>query len=255
MDIDVLLARGCSSDMRVGIGLPESAFGATQRRLRSSECGIRLERFGDARELVRSLRSEDLDAAVRGTLSSSAVLTEIRGAFGIDEVMRAAIMGASKTFVLAPVGIDEGMEASSRLRLAMHTLRYFAGVGWRLRVGVLSKGRPEDRSRGSEIERSIDDGDSIAAALAEKGFEARHCGILVEEAIKDCDFVLSPDGVSGNLMFRTLHFVGGAKAYGAPVVDIERVFVDTSRAKEDFSEPIMLAAALAVHPRARQGRA
>lgn len=255
MDLDALLARGCSSDVRVGIGLSEDAFEATRSRLRSSGCAVRLERFGDAHELVRSLRSEDLDAAVRGTLSSLASLTEMKTEFSTDEVMRAAVMESSKHFILAPVGIDEGMDASSRLRMAEHTLGYFADVGWRLRVGVLSKGRPEDRSRGSEIERSIDDGDSIAEALADKGFEARHYGILIEEAVKDCDLVLAPDGVSGNLMFRALHLVAGAKAYGAPVVNLERVFVDTSRAKEDFSEPIMLAAALAAHSRGRRGRA
>lgn len=201
------------------------------------------------------MRSGDLDAAVRGTLSSSAVLSEIKQAFDVDEIMRAAVMESRKPFVLAPVGIDEGMDAASRLRMAEQTLRYFAGVGWKLRVGVLAKGRPEDRSRGSEIERSIADGEMIASSLTDRGYDARHYAILVEDAVRDCDLVLAPDGVSGNLMFRTLHFVGGAKAYGAPVVNLEKVFVDTSRAKEDFSEPVMLAAALAGRGSDHRGRA
>jgi len=179
----------------------------------------------------------------------------MKRAFQVEEIMRAAVLGSRKPFVLAPVGIDEGMDAASRLRMAEKTLRYFGCVGWELRVGVLSKGRAEDRSRGSEIERSILDGESIASSLAIKGFEARHYAILVEDAVRDCDFVLAPDGVSGNLMFRTLHFIGGVKAYGAPVVNLEKVFVDTSRAKEDFSEPVMLAAALAEYRRMQERRA
>lgn len=255
MDLGALLARGCMSDVKVGIGLSGRALETTFARLRTSACVVRLDGFDDARGLVDSLKCGDIDAAVRGTLSSSAVLSELKRAFKVKEVMRAAVMDPGKPFVLAPVGIDEGMDATSRLRMAENALRYFAGVGWKLRVGVLSKGRPEDASRGYDIERSLRDGEMIAAHLAGEGHDARHYAILIEEALRDCDLVLAPDGVSGNLMFRTLHFVGGAKAFGAPVVNIDTVFVDTSRAKEDFTEPVILAAALTARARARSERA
>jgi predicted methyltransferase MtxX (methanogen marker protein 4) len=247
IDLGALLERGCRSHSRVGIGLSGDSLEKTLSRLRSTKCSVRVEGFGDAHALMGALRSGELDAAVRGTLGSSAVVSEIKRSFGIGEVMRAAVMGSETPFILAPVGIDEGMDAASRLRIAENTLRYFARVGWKLRVGVLSKGRSEDRSRGDEIRRSLDDGDAIAASLKSKGHEARHFTILVEDAVRQSDLVLAPDGVSGNLMFRTLHFVGGAKALGAPVVNLDSVFVDTSRVKEDFSEPVMLAAALAEH--------
>ena len=42
-------------------------------------------------------------------------------------------------------------------------------------------------------------------------------------------------------MFRTLHFVGGAQALGAPVVNSDKVFVDTSRVKTDYRDSIALA--------------
>lgn len=245
IDLGGLLARGCRSSSRVGIGLSGDALEITRTRLRSSGCEILLEGFGDAPSLVGSLRSGDVDAAVRGTLGSAAVLSELRAAFQVEDVMRAAIIDPGKPFVLAPVGIDEGRDVASRLRIAERSLRYFTGLGWSMKVGVLSKGRLDDRSRGDDIRRSIEEGEMIASSLSGKGFDARHYAILLEDAVRDCDLVLAPDGVSGNLMFRALHFVGGAKAYGAPVVNLERVFVDTSRAKEDFSEPVMLAAALA----------
>lgn len=255
IDLGALLERGCRSHSRVGIGLSGDSLEKTLGRLRSAKCSVRAEGYSDAHALIESLRSGELDAAVRGTLGSSAVLSEIKRSFGVGEVMRAAIMGSETPFILAPVGIDEGLDAASRLRIAEHTLRYFAGIGWKLRVGVLSKGRSEDRSRGEEIRRSIDDGDAIAATLTGMGHEARHFTILVEDAVRESDLVLAPDGVSGNLMFRTLHFVGGAKALGAPVVNLDKIFVDTSRAKEDFSEPVLLAAALAEHALGTRTRA
>jgi predicted methyltransferase MtxX (methanogen marker protein 4) len=72
----------------------------------------------------------------------------------------------------------------------------------------------------------------------------KHFEILVEDAVKESELVIAPDGVAGNLMFRTLHFVGDRKAYGAPVVNIPKVFVDTSRGKADFSDAVRLAAGL-----------
>ena len=30
--------------------------------------------------------------------------------------------------------------------------------------------------------------------------------------------LIAPDGISGNLVFRTLHFLGGGKALGAPIL-------------------------------------
>jgi predicted methyltransferase MtxX (methanogen marker protein 4) len=56
---------------------------------------------------------------------------------------------------------------------------------------------------------------------------------------------MAPDGVTGNLIFRSLHFLGARRAFGAPVVNIDQPFVDTSRAKTDFSDPVLLAAGLA----------
>jgi len=57
--------------------------------------------------------------------------------------------------------------------------------------------------------------------------------------------LIAPDGVSGNLIFRTLHFLGGWDALGAPVLNIGRVYVDTSRAKASYADSIELAASLA----------
>jgi putative methanogen marker protein 4 len=196
---------------------------------------------------VSSLRDGEIDAAVRGTLSSSAVLTELKRAFSLPEVLRVAVLEdhGGRPFLLAPVGIDEGMDMQSRLTLARATVKYFEPTGWSIRTGVLSKGRTEDASRGEAIRRSLDEGEQIAAAIRADGGAASHYSILIEDAVKECDLVLAPDGVSGNLMFRTLHFVGGGRAYGAPVVNMDRVFVDTSRGKKDFADSVMLAAGLA----------
>jgi len=51
--------------------------------------------------------------------------------------------------------------------------------------------------------------------------------------------------MTGNVIFRVLTLVGGGGAFGAPVVDVlPRVFVDVSRAMEDYTDSISLSAAL-----------
>ena len=63
----------------------------------------------------------------------------------------------------------------------------------------------------------------------------------MEDAIAEAGIIIAPEGITGNIMFRTLHFVGGAQALGAPVVNSDKVFVDTSRVKTDYRDSIALA--------------
>lgn len=60
----------------------------------------------------------------------------------------------------------------------------------------------------------------------------------------EADLIIAPDGVTGNLIFRTMHFLGGARALGAPILNIDKIFVDTSREKTDYTDAICLAARL-----------
>lgn len=245
--MNALLSIGCRSKIAVGIGLQEAQLSITQQKLSSLGCKVRLKRFGDPHELVTSLRDGEIDAAVRGTLGSLIILQELKSSFRVREIMRTAVLedANGKQFLLTPVGIDEGIDRQSRIALALASVSYFSSSGWSMKCGVLSKGRTDDSGRGSDIRTSLEDGVRIVDSLRAKGLVSEHYEILIEDAVRDSDLLIAPDGVSGNLIFRTLHFLGGCKAYGAPVVNLPRVFVDTSRSKSDFSDSVMLAAGLA----------
>lgn len=242
-----LLELGRKSSSRVGIGCSPDTADAIIARLGEMKSDIRLVNYEDEIDLLHDLENGKIVGAVRGTLSSSLAMKGIMEVFKMSHVERAAILEdeAGRQFLLAPVGIDEGRDYHSRLSLARSVIGYFSVLNWDLRVGVLSKGRAEDADRGSEIRKSIEDGRRIAEQLAEDGHNAEHYSILIEDAAKDCDFMIAPDGVSGNMVFRTLHFLCGCRAYGAPVVNLSGyVFVDTSRAKADFTDSVLLAAGL-----------
>lgn len=239
---------GCRTPSTVGIGgLQAGALEATSARLREGGCRTLVKGYDDPEPLVRDLIDHKIDAAVRGTMGSLEVLTELKHQLHVKEIFRTAVLenGSGRQFLLTPVGIDEGRSVDQRIHQVKATIDYFSMVGWKITVGVLSKGRVEDASRGRDIKRSLGEGEHIVKRLAAMGIPAKHFYILLEDSVRETDLVVAPDGVTGNLIFRSLHFVGGGRAYGAPVVNLPEVFVDTSRAKTDFSDAVLLAAGLA----------
>jgi predicted methyltransferase MtxX (methanogen marker protein 4) len=111
------------------------------------------------------------------------------------------------------------------------------------KAAVLSGGRLEDLGRCERVDRSLREGELITTRAREAGLDASHKGILIESCRGD-DIVIAPDGISGNLIFRTLLFLCGASSFGAPVL-MEKIFVDSSRARGGFDGPVMLASAMA----------
>jgi len=197
-------------------------------------------------ELVRQLAGGRIDAAVRGTLGATKTLSHLRDVFGVPALQRLALLATADgvPFFLAPVGIDEGNSRDDKIELICKSVSYIAAkFGIRLRVAVLSGGRFEDVGRSVLVDRSLANGDFTCGKLRELGIDAKHYGILIEDAIKDANFIVAPDGITGNLIFRTLTFLGGGNGFGAPVL-MEPVFVDTSRVKTNLSNAIMLASAL-----------
>ena len=103
------------------------------------------------------------------------------------------------------------------------------------------------------VDRSIDDAEEVARIGKAMGLDSVHCEILIEEAVLTKNFLIAPDGISGNLIFRTMHLVDGGRSMGAPIVNLDKVFVDTSRAKVSFVDSIALASALLGDPSVKRG--
>ncbi len=198
-----------------------------------------------SRTLVELLAAGEIDGAVRGTLSATKTLSILKKSLGIDRLYRVALLEAAdrRPFFLAPVGIDEGNSIADMIELIKKSVEYIGRLGIRVKVGVLSGGRFEDIGRDAHVDRTLADAELVTKRIRDAGIDAVHYSILIEDAVKEANFIIAPDGITGNLIFRTLVFVGGGHGYGAAVL-IEKVFVDTSRVKEDASRAIMLASAL-----------
>jgi len=196
-------------------------------------------------ELVDRLVDGRIDAAVRGTLGATKTLGYLKSVLGVSRLERLALLTTADgvPFFLVPVGIDEGNSVPDRVDLVSKSVNAIRRFGITEQVAVLSGGRFEDAGRSEIVDKSLADGEVVAERLCELGIDAKHYGILIEDAIGGANVIVAPDGITGNLIFRTLVFLGGGGGFGAPVL-ADLVFVDTSRVKVKFSDAIMLASAL-----------
>ncbi len=198
-----------------------------------------------SKKLVQLLMDDKIDGAVRGTLGATKTLSALKNSLGIKKLYRIALMEIAdgRPFFLAPVGIDEGNSVEDRIELVKRGAEHMKRLGIKACVGILSGGRFEDRGRDKTVDKTLDEAEIVTQRLLDMDINAKNYSILIEDAIKEANFIIAPDGISGNLIFRTLVFLGGGHGYGAPVL-MDKVFVDTSRVKEDAKRAIILASAL-----------
>ena len=228
------------SGVKVGIGCNGSS-----AKVRDSVKGIEgyATVYTDPEKLVDDLATGKIDAAVRGDMSSSVLLPLLKKRMGVPELERIVLLEpvGGKLVIAAPVGIDEGWTVDQKYDLAVKSIELMKKLGMGTKIAVMSGGRKDDVGRHPTVDGTIRDALELVDRLNSEGYDAYHAEILIENAVEDADLIIAPDGISGNLIFRTMHLIGGASALGAPIINIDKVFIDTSRAKKDYKDSIALA--------------
>lgn len=189
------------------------------------------------KDIIKSLQNNAVDAIIRGSLSSNKFLSYLRQLLNIQKTNRLALLETinGHQFFFGPVGIDECDSIRDKIEFIELTLLNFELLEIKPNISVLSGGRFGDIGRGDKIEESIKNSEKIVQLFKEKypKLSINHHEILIENAIMNrSNFILAPNGVSGNLIYRTLVHLGGGKAYGAIYMGIEKVIIDTSRVGE-----------------------
>ena len=184
-------------------------------------------------ELVELLFNGFADAAIRGSLSASKIMAKIRVKYP-KKISRASFIDLnSHKFLLAPVGIDEGDNVYQKLQLAEDGSRFLKSICMEPKIGVLSGGRNQDRGRSKKIDDSLEEGKILTSMITEKSIQVKHYFILIEDAIADgTNFIIAPDGIIGNLIFRTLVLLGSGMSYGALTLGMNEIYIDTSRSQD-----------------------
>jgi predicted methyltransferase MtxX (methanogen marker protein 4) len=237
MELDDLVAR-TRADVPVGLGLAAGDDRETEILARVTFC--QLKTYSEPAALLDALDRGEVRAAVRGSLASSLFLADLRSRHHRMDTRRIALLSLAggKPFLLGPVGIDEGGTLRAARSLIGDMRDFCSLLGWEPRVGVLSAGRTDDAGRSARIARSIRRGELVAS-----GEGVRHFNIMIEEALEWANCVIAPDGVAGNLIYRTLAHLGNATSLGALYFPLSLRLADTSRsgALEEYAGAVALA--------------
>ena len=191
-------------------------------------------------EILNYLKTNQISSVVRGNLSSTQFLLGLQSVLNIPEINRLALLETftGYQFFFGPIGIDECNDLDSKIRFVNKAIKEIKALNLEPRVNILSGGRIGDIGRNPVVDSSIEDAQKVVDYFREKfsSLIIKHSEILIENAISEkTNLIIAPDGISGNLIYRTLVHLGGGKAYGAIFMDIDRAIVDTSRVG-DISE-------------------
>ena len=186
-------------------------------------------------EILKYLKDDLIDAAIRGSLSSNRFLENIKNLFKIPKVNRLALLETFKgyQFFFAPVGIDEYRDYQSKIDFIESSLKFFHFVGIQPKISILSGGRKDDKGRDNIVDKSLEAAEKIVEFFKNKDstLQVFNDEILIEKAIENqSNLIFAPDGISGNLIYRTLVHLGGGKAHGAIYLGLDKIIIDTSRA-------------------------
>ncbi|MCD6164371.1 MAG: methanogenesis marker protein Mmp4/MtxX [Candidatus Odinarchaeota archaeon] len=202
-------------------------------------------------DMVRALIEHDFDAAVRGSLGASKILLSLKEKLNLSKVFRLALLESAngQQFFFAPVGIDEGENIGEKLVFVEEGVNLVKALGLEPKVAIISGGRRDDIGRSPRVDRMLADSEFVVSVTKDKGItnNIKHYEILIENAMKEnANIIIAPDGISGNLMYRTLIHLGGGKSHGAPFLKIDIDLVDTSRAGpiSEYVSSIAFASAL-----------
>jgi putative methanogen marker protein 4 len=185
-------------------------------------------------EILNYLGKQLISCVVRGSLGSSKFIQSLKTSLNISEIARLALLETYKNqqFFFGPVGIDECNNIKNKKIFLEKAIRILEALNLKPKISILSGGRVGDLGRNPDVDKTINEAKELVDyfKLEHPKVEINHTEILIEKAIDDkSNLIIAPNGISGNLIYRTLVHLGGGKAYGAIYMDIGHIIIDTSR--------------------------
>lgn len=202
-------------------------------------------------DLINEIKNKDTDAVIRGSLPSSNIIKNIKKTYNSNNISRATyIKSDNYEFLLSPVGIDEGNNVNEKLEIAINCGKFLKNLGIIPKIAILANGRKGDYGRSNEINNSINESELLESLIIENSnFQVKNYYILIEKAIKEHNnVIIAPNGIIGNIIFRTLVLLDSWPSYGAITFGLDTIYIDTSRDQsiEGYLRSIKLAYRLTI---------
>lgn len=191
-------------------------------------------------ELLDYIEDPTIDGVIRGSLESN-IIKNLRVKY--PHIFRASLLEKDgHIFLLTPVGIDECDTKRAKRMIIEESAKIIKRMGLEPKIALISGGRKQDIGRSNKIDQMINECEELSYELQDE-YDIKHYYILIEEAISDqVNIIVAPDGIIGNIIFRSLVLVSDVKSYGAFTLKQPNLFIDTSRSQsvEGYTNAIKL---------------
>ncbi|MDR2967125.1 MAG: hypothetical protein LBU74_04185 [Methanobacteriaceae archaeon] len=263
----------------IGLGKNKKVLLAVEEASQNENLNIKIAENDE--KLLEAVKDRNIHAVIRGSLKSS-IIKDLKKYNNLDSHEKISLYSSSdyfksinrasyikkdkKEFLLTPVGIDEGETIAEKLEIAIQSFKFIKKCGKVPKIAILAGGRKEDFGRNRKIDKTLKDSEKLTFILKreiEKILVENHSNnnseenkdfnneysiknyyILIEKAINDGNnIIIAPDGISGNLVFRTLVLLNSYNSYGAIALGFNKIFIDTSRdqSKDGYLRALKLA--------------
>lgn len=180
--------------------------------------------------LVENILNENINATIRGSLPASNVLKKLKETY--PQISRATyIHGKNYEFLISSVGIDEGNTIDEKLKIAINCIDFLKKLNKTPKIATLSYARLGDYGRSIQINNSLDDTKKLTNLIeTQTNQKIENSCVLIDQAIKNrCNILITPNGIVGNTIFRTLVLLNSWPSFGAITFGIDEIYIDTSR--------------------------
>ncbi|MFX1425872.1 MAG: methanogenesis marker protein Mmp4/MtxX [Promethearchaeota archaeon] len=189
------------------------------------------------KDIFEYLTNKRFNSVIRGSLSSNKFLDNLKKSLKPKVINRIALLETvdGHQFFYGPVGIDECNNVEDKIEFIENAIKQLRLLNIEPIISVLSGGRIGDIGRNTDVDISIQDAEKTVKVIKNQypGLAINHDEILIENAVRNkSNLIIAPNGISGNLIYRTLVHLGGGKAYGAIYMNLEKNIIDTSRVGE-----------------------
>ena len=202
-------------------------------------------------DIFEYMLSKRINSIIRGSISSGDFLKSLKRIIKPNIINRLALLETvdGHQFFYGPVGIDECNNVYEKIEFIENAIKQLKLLSIEPTISVLSGGRKGDVGRNEDVDISIQNAEETVKEMKKRypSLTISHDEILIENAVKKkSNLIIAPNGISGNLIYRTLVHLGGGKAYGAIYMNLENVIIDTSRVGEvsEIQGALLLALAL-----------
>jgi predicted methyltransferase MtxX (methanogen marker protein 4) len=205
--------------------------------------------------LFNLLKTHQVEAIIRGQVSSVPFRDSFNNFFenkvNPGDAFVAVLEDAEgRVILLSPVTNSRGWNNDDKILLINASVGLLAKLGLPVKIGVLNYSREEELSHGKDfLNKTFFEANELVDLFKGK-YNIKNYGIDFDIALdENCNIIIEQNGGTGNQVVRSLVYLGALRNYGVPILNADRVIIESMRASEDFSDHLLLAAALANAPK------